>query len=107
VTEIVQFETGHGPVFVEVAEDSVRTERIARNQSGVLQAETRLDEALQAARPAIRTVLETLRELAPEEHVVEFGIKLNAEAGVVVAKSASEGHFTVKITWRRDTTSEE
>jgi uncharacterized protein (DUF2267 family) len=107
VTEIVQFETGHGPVLVEVAEDSVRTERIARNQLGVLQAETRLDDALQAARPAIRAVLETLRELAPEEHVVEFGIKLNAEAGVVVTKSTSEGHFRVKITWRRDTTSEE
>ena len=106
MTEIVQFETGHGPVFVEVAEDSIGTERIARNEDGVLQAETRLDEALQVARPAIRAVLDTLRELAPEEHVVEFGIKLNAEAGVVVAKSAAEGHFTVRITWRRDTTSE-
>ena len=106
MTEIVQFETGHGLVFVEVAEDSIGTERIARNEDGVLQAETRLDDALQIARPAIRAVLDTLRELAPEEHVVEFGIKLNAEAGVVVAKSAAEGHFTVRITWRRDTTSE-
>ena len=106
MTEIVQFETGHGRVFVEVGEDTLGTERIARNEDGVLQAETRLDEALQVARPAIRAVLDTLRELAPEEHVVEFGIKLNAEAGVVVAKSAAEGHFTVRITWRRDTTSE-
>ena len=106
MTEIVQFETGHGRVFVEVAEDGIGTERIARNEDGVLQAETRLDEALQVARPAIRAVLDTLRDLVPEEHVVEFGIKLNAEAGVVVAKSAAEGHFTVRITWRRDTTSE-
>ena len=93
-------------MFVEVAEDSIGTERIARNEDGVLQAETRLDDALQIARPATRAVLDTLRELAPEEHVVEFGIKLNAEAGVVIAKSAAEGHFTVRITWRRDTTSE-
>ncbi len=107
MTEIVQFETGHGPVLVEVAEVSIGTEHIARNQVGVLQAETRLDEAIQAAWPAIRVVLETLRELASEEHVVEFGIKLNAEAGVVVAKTAAEGHFIVKITWRRDTTSQE
>jgi Trypsin-co-occurring domain 1 len=106
VTEIVQFETGHGPVLVEVAEGSVGTERIAPDQVGVPRAETRLDEALQAARPAIRAVLDTLRELVPEEHVVEFGIKLNAEAGVLLATSPSEGHFTVKITWRRDTTSE-
>ena len=73
MTEIVQFETGHGPGLVEVAEVSIGTER-PRNQVGVLQAETRLDEAIQATRPAIRAVLETLRELASEEHVVEFGI---------------------------------
>ena len=104
MTEIVQFETGHGPVLVEVANDNVGTERMARNHIGVLLADKHLDEALQAARPAIRAVLDTLRELAPEEHVVEFGIKLDANAGVVVAKAAAEGHFTVKITWRRDTT---
>jgi len=105
--EIVQFETGHGPVFVEVADDSIGTGRVGRNQEGVLQAEGRLDDALRAARPAIRAVLEALREIAPEEHVVEFGIKLNSEAGVVVSRTAAEGHFTVKITWRRDTTSVE
>ena len=77
-----------------------------RHYDWVLQAETRLDEAIQAARPAMRAVSET-RELASEEHVVEFGIKLKAEAGVVVAKTPAEGHFIVKITWMRDTTSEE
>ena len=91
MTKIVQFETGHGLVLVEVAEDSMGTERIARNEDGVLQAETRLDDALQIARPAIRAVLDTLRELAPEEHVVQFGIKLNAEAGVVVREVGSRG----------------
>ena len=106
MTEIVQFETRHGPVLVEVANDAVGTERIARDQAGGLQAETRLDEALQGAQPAIRAVLETMRELVQEEHVVQFGIKLDAAAGVVVAKTAGEGHFMVTITWRRDTTSE-
>jgi Trypsin-co-occurring domain 1 len=106
MTEIVQFETRHGPVLVEVAKDSVDTERLARNQIGALRAEKRLDEAVPAAQPAIRAVLETMRELAQEEHVVQFGIKLNAAAGVVVAKTAAEGHFIVTITWRRDTTSE-
>jgi len=106
MTEIVQFETRYGPVLVEVAKDTVDTERRERNQVGALQAETRLDEAVQAAQPAIRAVLQTMRELAQEEHVVQFGIKLNAAAGVVVAKTAAEGHFMVTITWRRDTTSE-
>ena len=106
MTEIVQFETRHGPVLVEVAKDTVDTEGLARNQVGALRAEKRLDEALQAAQPAIRAVLETMRELVQEEHVVQFGITLDAAAGVVVAKTAAEGHFMVTITWRRDTTSE-
>ena len=101
MTEIVQFETQHGPVLVEVARDTVDTVDTGRG----LEAETRLDEALQGAQPAIRAVLETLRDLVQEEHVVQFGIKLDAGAGVVVAKTAAEGHFMVTITWRRDTTS--
>ena len=104
MTEIVQFETGHGPVLVEGRERQRGHRADGAQPLGVLLADKHLDEALQAARPAIRAVLDTLRELAPEEHVVEFGIKLDANAGVVVAKAAAEGHFTVKITWRRDTT---
>jgi len=33
---------------------------------------------------------------------VEFGVRLTAEAGAVIAKSSVEGHLTVKLTWRDD-----
>jgi hypothetical protein len=39
--------------------------------------------------------------LRPDGIEVEFGVKLNAEAGAVIAKSAVEGHFTVKLSWDR------
>ena len=66
MTEIVQFETGQGPAFVEVAEDSIGTERLERDEVGVLQGGKRLDEALQAARPAIRAVLPKHCESSPQ-----------------------------------------
>jgi len=102
--EIVRFHTNAGtPLLVEVEDDSFGLERVARDDKGVIEASQRLDEALERAQPTIRSVVGALRELAPDEHEVEFGIKLNAEAGVVVAKTAVEGHFNVKLTWKSST----
>jgi hypothetical protein len=52
------------------------------------------------AAPTIRTVIAALKALAPDQSEIEFGIKLSAEAGVVVAKTAVEGHFNIKLTWK-------
>jgi hypothetical protein len=102
MSELVRFEDRDGSaLLVEVDEESLGVERIRRDENGVVEAGQRLDEALAAAQPTIRTVIQRLRGLAADEHEIEFGIKLNAEAGVVVAKSAVEGHFNVKLVWRR------
>ncbi|MCL7380569.1 CU044_2847 family protein [Streptomyces sp. 35G-GA-8] len=63
-------------------------------------AET-LREALTHVRPALEEVARTVRdmELRPDSVTVEFGIKLSAEAGVVVAKAATEANFTVTLNW--------
>jgi hypothetical protein len=102
LSELVRFEDQNGAaLLVEVDEESLGVQRIKRDDNGVVEAGKRLDEALAAAQPTIRTVIQTLTQLVPDEHEIEFGIKLNAEAGVVVAKSAVEGHFNVKLLWRR------
>lgn len=36
---------------------------------------------------------------APDEVEVAFGVKLVAQAGAVVAKTATEGHFVVRLRW--------
>ncbi|MDQ1029514.1 hypothetical protein QF035_007096 [Streptomyces umbrinus] len=33
---------------------------------------------------------------------IEFGVKLTAEAGALIAKSAVEGHLVVKLSWSPD-----
>lgn len=103
MSELLRFDTRGGSwLLVEVDDDSPGVESVARDANGVVTASTRLEEAVSQIRPAIQTVLTTLRELTPDQCDIEFGIKLTAEAGVVVAKSAVEGHFTVKLGWRSD-----
>jgi hypothetical protein len=52
------------------------------------------------ARSAVVTKLRGLAD-QPDEMVVEFGIKLGAKAGVVIASADTEANFTVSLTWRR------
>jgi hypothetical protein len=85
--------------MVEVAENDYGVERVAREDGGVLQATEKLEDALGQAMPALRSVVHSIHSLAPDEAAIEFGITLSAEAGVVVAKTAVEGHFTVTLSW--------
>jgi Trypsin-co-occurring domain 1 len=38
----------------------------------------------------------------PEEAEVEFGLKLDAEAGALIAKTKMEAHIVVTLKWARD-----
>ncbi|MCS7178813.1 MAG: CU044_2847 family protein [Anaerolineae bacterium] len=56
-------------------------------------------------RPLAEAVICKLRALAdpPDEVEVEFGLKLNAEAGAVLAAAGTEAHYKVTLTWKRTT----
>jgi len=101
MSDLVRFETSSGTLLVEMDQASFGVERVSRDRNGVIEAGQRLDDALRAAEPTIRAIMRTLQEMLPDEYEIEFGIKLNAEAGVVVAKTAAEGHFAVKCGWTR------
>jgi NTP-dependent ternary system trypsin peptidase co-occuring protein len=102
VTELMRFETDSGSIVVEVPEGEPGFELVSRD--GVI-ADTRmkLESALHDVRDAAESTLRVFRDgrARPDGIEVEFGIKLNAEAGVVIAKSSVEGHFTVKLSWSR------
>ena len=100
MTQLVNFvgEDGTG-LLVEVADSRYGTERVARGDGVIVQATNKLEEALRGTVPTLRRVLEHIRELSPDSTEVEFGISLNAEAGVVVAKTAVTGNFTVRVSW--------
>lgn len=63
----------------------------------------KFEEALQKVKPATMAIISTLRELgdSPDEASVEFGVKLSAKAGVIVASADTEANFVFKLTWKR------
>jgi hypothetical protein len=100
--EIVRFEADQdSALFVETDDDSFGIERSARSGQGVIEASQRLEDIIAKVKPAIREVVNHLKEMAPDEHEIEFGLKLNAEVGAVIAKTAADSHFAVRMKWRR------
>jgi len=62
-----------------------------------------LERAVDRLIPAVRAISDRVQALAPEEVTVALGVKLTAEAGVIVAKTAGEANFTVTLKWRGTT----
>ncbi len=99
LSELVRFDADSGCVLVEVAADDYGVERVSRSGAEIIESGKKLEDAITEVRPALNTIVKTLKDLSPKACEIEFGIKLNAEAGVVVAKTAVEGHFAVKLSW--------
>lgn len=66
----------------------------------------RIREAVTPAVEAAKTVLEKVREAAPDQVEVKFGIKVSGSANWLVARAATEGNFEVTLTWTPGDTDE-
>jgi hypothetical protein len=99
--QLLQFESNGGTVLVEVADDEPGIERAARVDDLVVKARQSLESAMDQVRAFANATFVKLEDLArqPEQVEVEFGIRLNAEAGVVIARTQAEGHLKVKLIW--------
>lgn len=67
-------------------------------------AKQTFEASLERIKPVAEGIIAKLRELSdrPEQVAVEFGIKLSAAAGVVLASSGVEANFKVTLTWKRE-----
>ncbi len=94
---------GGGSVWVEVAEEPGNLQHVGRGADVVHDASETLQQALARVRPAATAIRDSLRDMAepPDRVGVDFGIKLTAEAGVVIARAKSEANFTVRLEWNR------
>ena len=89
-------------VLVEAAEgEETGIDRVSRLGDAVRDSAETLQQALTRVRPAVAAVFGSMRTLPepPEKISVEFGIRLTAEAGVVVARASTEANFTVTLEW--------
>ncbi|MYV56448.1 CU044_2847 family protein, partial [Streptomyces sp. SID3212] len=101
MTALMEFTTDSGArVMVEVDRDAPGARPVSRGNS-LAQAGRTFDEALVGIRAAAESALAVFRDgpLKPDSVELEFGVKLMAEAGAVIAKSSAEGHLTVKLSW--------
>ncbi|MFI1814170.1 CU044_2847 family protein [Streptomyces sp. NPDC020422] len=98
---LMEFGTAGGAVLVEADGDQPGARPVSRGGNSLVRAGQTLDEALAGIRSAAESALAAFRggSLRPDGVELEFGVKLTAEAGAVIAKTAVEGHLTVKLSW--------
>ncbi|WP_250284757.1 MULTISPECIES: CU044_2847 family protein [unclassified Frankia] len=98
----VPLESG-GMVLVEVDRREVPGElQLASDDPGTVAARARraLESSLADLAPAVRSIWQGLRDIAPDEFTVEFGVNVGGETGLIIAKGTAEVNFTVSMTWR-------
>jgi hypothetical protein len=65
-------------------------------------AQVTLEEALARLKPSLQKVTGLLKELSPDQTVVEFGLKVGGETGIIIAKGTAEVNFKVTMSWGRE-----
>ncbi|OQR64990.1 hypothetical protein B6E66_06070 [Streptomyces maremycinicus] len=93
-----------GEVIVEVPPDGPAISPVSRTGGLVESAGTSLSAALGNVRQAASDMLGQFRamDVRPGTIEVEFGVKLTAEAGAIIARTSAEGHLNVRLTWEND-----
>ncbi len=78
--------------------------RAARPGEIAAKAGQTFEAALDRIRPAASIIITKLRALSdpPDEMTVEFGLKMNAEAGAVIAAAGAEANYKVTLKWKRE-----
>ena len=95
MAQLIDFELdAHTTILVEKAEDVAPEgmQRVAAGGAMAEQATKTFDAALAGIKPIARSIMAQMQEAVADakEIQVEFGIKLTAGAGVILAKAAAE-----------------
>lgn len=106
MTEVVRYTSTKGSLLVEVDEpQTMGLQRISADDLGdkITDASESFEEAIDSVLEHAKQVLDSLEKLLPSEAEIEFGIKLTAQAGAILAKAGGEANFSVKLTWKGGT----
>ena len=108
MSSLVEFPLdGGGTVVVEV-EERRGLGGVTRGSGGragevAVRAGETVESAFGRIQPAASAIVERLRAAAdgPQAIEIEFGIKLSAELGAIVAHTAADANFKVTLRWSR------
>jgi Trypsin-co-occurring domain 1 len=107
MSQLAQFPLRDGGflvVEVDATQNSgARVMRGSASEAALAQASTTFESALENVRIAADGILQQLRSLAqpPDEVAVEFGVKMSAESGAIIAKASGEANFKINLTWKK------
>jgi len=65
-------------------------------------ADVTFEDALDQVTPAAAAVIDKLKGIGLQKIEVEFGLKMNASAGFVIASAGVEANFKITATWERE-----
>jgi hypothetical protein len=97
----VPLEAG-GFLTVEVDSRDAGVVKAGRPGRVATEAAQTLEAALASLVPGATAMVNKLRAAKPSEVSLSFGIKLSAEAGAVIARTAGECNFAVTLCWQED-----
>ncbi len=105
--QLVEFPLEDGSkIYVEVDEPESEgmVTQVADGERTIQKAKQSFESALDQVKPVANAVISKLRDLceSPDEISVEFGIKLSAETGVVLASAGIETNFKVALKWQKE-----
>jgi len=102
---VIQYELPDGtPIFIETEETETQgRQRGSRSQEGLVQTDKRFSDVMAHIKPTAEYVLQSFRDMqTPDEITIDFGIKFQANAGVVFASASSQATFQVTLKWNNE-----
>ncbi|MDN3260621.1 CU044_2847 family protein [Streptomyces sp. CSDS2] len=98
---LLEFRTEDGSLVVVDGGHARSGARLVSRGDGPAQAARTFEGALDGVRAAAAAALRVFRDgsLRPDAVEIEFGVRLSAEAGAIIAKGSAEGHLVVKLSW--------
>lgn len=92
-----------GSIFVEIIdhEMEIGMEKVAKKKETISKSKISFEAALDRIKPIANIVINKLREMekSVDEIEVQFGLKMNAQAGVIFASTGLEANYTIKLKW--------
>lgn len=109
--QLIEFPLEDGEsILIEVDEPEAAGGVVRAGRPGevVARAGQTFESAMDRIKPAARVVIAKLRSLSdpPDEIEIEFGLKMSAEAGAIVAVAGAEANYKVTLIWKRGETEE-
>ncbi|MDM8535455.1 CU044_2847 family protein [Desulfobacterales bacterium HSG17] len=90
-------------VEAEINEDDEGEMEVSRD-GFAKKAAKNFQDSLATIKPIAETLVTKIGELSkkPQEVEVEFGLKMNAKAGAIIANSSIEGNIKVVLKWKQE-----